>query len=610
MRIMFKHILFLISLLAFLGAIQAYGGIEEDLDAQLKELAELNKPSSVARAPAKLDPPTPLPEKEKAPVLSEEEEEELVEEMPPVEEEAPEKIPSPKIASANTTNLRDIQNTLSFISGQVFSDEGEVRQETKRMVATEKTPFNYGAPQYRKHRGSDTEFKTAKTEAQDWKENNDYRINTPRPVRKPDGSVQWTTPEKPLFDTVQTTPPASPFNDAAPPQDQNNEDLKRMLDAYRNALLDSELPQEQFDNIVKRYQELLLKTRSQAPTGQETLRSTASSVKPSKQDTILESLQETIQDLQSQGEQDRAKRILDDVIVKKLDDSAKTYDVKSYEGTLKTFRGVHDSKEINVPQYYHSEFTKRDTSLKDTVQGIENLLDDSVLNALNEDFSENLSNAVSKLNEAAETLRVQVISLAEMRNLSPRELVLRALDEEQYSPQERFAAIQWLATLMEDSTTGVLIRPEKKQALLKFLNEYSTDLAQKQKDCKETGQTTLLLDETKLEELLTDVKNTKAHLEDPSSPKTSLASHRLEHVKELLVKIKTKVAAERASGKLTNKELQLCDEADAACNASLAAVDKSKNILATPAATGNVPSSTAEAKDQTSSLEIDDRKNQ
>ena len=124
MRIMFKHILFLISLLAFLGAIQAYGGIEEDLDAQLKELAELNKPSSVARAPAKLDPPTPLPEKEKAPVLSEEEEEELVEETveetgeekvskksltqaPRIKVQTSEEIPAPKTALAN---MEEIQN--------------------------------------------------------------------------------------------------------------------------------------------------------------------------------------------------------------------------------------------------------------------------------------------------------------------------------------------------------------------------------------------------------------------------------------------------------------------------------------------------------------------
>jgi len=42
--------------------------------------------------------------------------------------------------------MEEIQNTMSFIAGQVFSDEEEAKKEIKRMVATETEKVILSAP--------------------------------------------------------------------------------------------------------------------------------------------------------------------------------------------------------------------------------------------------------------------------------------------------------------------------------------------------------------------------------------------------------------------------------------------------------------------------------
>ena len=432
-------------------------------------------------------------------------------------------------------------------------------------------------------------------------------------------------PEEPLSDSFERERKMRELIEAQERQNkkqQNPQDLpkdfQRQLDQLRNDIKQPNLSEDQLDDFLRRYREFLLNpstpsdTRGPLPEslpGIEEVRSSTQD-KKDKQDTVISSLKETISELQEQGQQDRVRRILDDVVVPKLrqasDVSTDTSrpNFESYRDTLNIFSNVDGT---DIPKYYKDEFKTIDSALKNKVQDIEKLLEESVLNALNEDFSGNLSSAVANLNRAADMLKAQVLILSKERQLSPQRLVAWALDKNK-TPDERFAAIQILVSLMEDPTTGVGIRPERKQAILDFLNtEYPAYLAKQKEDCEKTGQTTLALDEEKLKQLLSNMANVQ---DWTSTPHRSLVSQKLEHAKELLVKIKEKVAAERASGNLTNQELQLCDKADADCNAGLAAIDKSKNILAAPAATGNVTSSTAEAKDQTSSLEIDDRKNQ
>ena len=550
---------------------------------------------------------------------------------PRIKVQTSEEIPAPKIALAN---MEEIQNTMRFISGQVFSDEEEVKKEIKRIgadeeeitriVATEKSPFPYGAKEHQNSRRADPESKTAKNEELILK-SNDYRINTPRIITLPNGSEAIILPEEPLSDSFERERKMRELIEAQERQNkkqQNPQDLpkdfQRQLDQLRNDIKQPNLSEDQLDDFLRRYREFLLNpstpsdTRGPLPEslpGIEEVRSSTQD-KKDKQDTVISSLKETISELQEQGQQDRVRRILDDVVVPKLrqasDVSTDTSrpNFESYRDTLNIFSNVDGT---DIPKYYKDEFKTIDSALKNKVQDIEKLLEESVLNALNEDFSGNLSSAVANLNRAADMLKAQVLILSKERQLSPQRLVAWALDKNK-TPDERFAAIQILVSLMEDPTTGVGIRPERKQAILDFLNtEYPAYLAKQKEDCEKTGQTTLALDEEKLKQLLSNMANVQ---DWTSTPHRSLVSQKLEHAKELLVKIKEKVAAERASGNLTNQELQLCDEADADCNAGFAAVDKSKNILAAPAATGNVTSSTAEAKDQTSSLEIDDRKNQ
>ena len=572
MRITFKHILFLISLLAFLGAMKAYAGIEEDLKKQLQELEVLNKP---VRAPAKLDPPTPLPE---------DPEKELVEKTSPAEitkeeAEALKKIPAPKITLAN--NIEEIQNTIHFISGQVFADEGQVKREEKeRTVATEEKRYNFA----NNKDGIRALPKIIREEKRQHEMKNGWRVGEPREVVQ-DGTRVIIPSEKPLFTTLALhTPQIRPQH--VIPAPQNNAELEEKLNFYKEVLTNPQTPPQQFEDILKRYQDLLIQPKTSSPSqeSQEQITSREEIWKP--EPIVLDNLKQTLQELQDQNLQDRVKRVLDDVVVTKLDASAKTYDTKSYKDTLKTFRVVHDyedptdpTKNVSVPKYYYSEFTKRDTKLKDKVQEVEKLLDESILNALNEDFSGNLSKAVAELNRVVEILKTQVITLAEMRKLSPEELVGRALDKKDKTPEERFAAIQMLSALMQDSTTGIRLRDEERQAILDFLNnEFPAYLAQKKEECEKAGQTTILADENKLKGLHTAMGNIRNQLSDismPSSTGRSLASQRLETVKRFFTQFEPKfdafleeLASRELHRELTKEEKEqkrLCEQGKANC---------------------------------------------
>ncbi len=563
MRITFKHILFLISLLAFLGAISVYAGTQEDLEKQLTELEALNKSSTVIRAPAKLDPPTPLPK----------EEDKLVEVT------GEEKVQKPQ----KTELTKHADSILAFMQEELMPSLES--KEIKRMVATtetEKKPFNYAADEYKNHRRSDKELKTAKQEETLWQIKNGYRVNDIREVVQSDGTPKIIWPEEPLFASVARARQARQFKETQDQQAQNIENLQRELNTYKTALTNPILSQNQLDDIIQRYQDLLIKpnptpaTKEKIPSGEEIWTPILPPLEQAKQDTILESLQETLEELQTQGQQDRVRRILDDVVVKKLDQTADVSnpdsypDPKSYKDTIKILRKVHDykdpndpTKDVSVPQIYEKEFVKRDTDLKDKVQEVEQLLDESILNALNEDFSGNLSSAVAQLNSVADMLQTRVLALADIRQVSPRELIGRALDKEK-TPEERFAAIQRLVALMEDSTKGIDIRKKEKNAILDFLNnEYPAYLAQKKEECEKTGQTTLAMDEGKLNQLLTNIGSVQDYLVNfstLSASQRSLASQRLENVKQLLAKIEAKFDAALASSKLTKEQEELCKQ--------------------------------------------------
>src|SRR3989338_1325854 len=129
MRISFKHILFLISLLAFLGAVSAYAGIEEDLDAQLKDLQEITQ---AQRTPAKLTPPTPLPQ---------DSEEELVEvtDEKEVTYEVQDSLTIGRLAKAEkpkeTELTKHADSVLAFMKEELLPS---LESKEDRTVATEK----------------------------------------------------------------------------------------------------------------------------------------------------------------------------------------------------------------------------------------------------------------------------------------------------------------------------------------------------------------------------------------------------------------------------------------------------------------------------------------
>ncbi|MBI2646494.1 MAG: hypothetical protein HYW85_05640 [Deltaproteobacteria bacterium] len=545
------------------------------------------------------------------------EEEELIEE---VAYETQDSLTIGRMAKAEKPKeielIKHAGSVLAFMTKELMPS-WESKEE--RTVATEKKPFNYAEAKYRNHRRTDKELKTAKQEEKLWQIKNGYRIYEPREVVQSDGSREIIWPEEPLFASVARERKARQLNEAREKQDQKNEDLQRELNAYKGKLTNPALSQQNLDDIIRRYQELLIKpnttpaTKEKMPSGEEIWNPTLSPSEQSKQDAIIQSLQETLEELQAEGQQDRAKRILDDVIISKLNQTADVSDPDSYpdpksdRDTIKVFRKVRDykdpkdsKKDISVPHYYETEFVKRDTALKDKVQDVEKLLDESILNALDEDFSGNLSSAVAQLNSVADTLKARVLALADIRGLPLRELIGRALDDTKTS-EERLAAIQTLMARME-ADKAFHIKEDEKREILAFIEDYKKTLTDKQKECEKEGTQTL--DQEKFETLLASVGHIGDYLSTSSTlsaPDRSFASQRLEKVKELLNLIEAKLDQALASGTLTEEEKRLCEEGKGFCKAGFQAATQAQESL---------DAASAAPEDLTSSIEIEKHQNQ
>ncbi|MBI2646496.1 MAG: hypothetical protein HYW85_05650 [Deltaproteobacteria bacterium] len=339
-------------------------------------------------------------------------------------------------------------------------------------------------------------------------------------------------------------------------QETDLENLEKKLHIYKKDFTNPLTSPQQLDAIIQGYQDLLINStpiiKLQTPRGQSTFESVNAWF---EQYTILQSLQETIEGLQAQELHNRIKKILDEVIVPKLNQTAKVCDtdsspdLQSYKETIYILGGIlnykdpkDSTKNISIPQYYEAEFKKWNAShisLNDKTQDIEHLLNESI-DALNRDFLGNLSTATVKLDRV-----VKIFKIILLRIIPFEELVFRTSDSIKI-PEERLAAIQTLINIMGFDQT-ISVDEDTKRAILVFIEGYQKKLTEKQqKECKNIS-----------DYLATYV----------SSRKRSFSPQTLDNIKQLSNQIKAEFDDALASEKLSKEQAELCEKGKLACEA-------------------------------------------